>query len=312
MRINRSMLALTAAGLAWGLTVPMSKVVLAWLDPAWTTVARFAIAAPVLALIARRNVRANLSPVVAAWGAVGFGFVIVLQNIGITRTSVTHAAVILGAVPVLVALTAAAAGRGNAGPQAWAGFAVGLAGMAMVAGGGGDASVGGDLLMLASAALSALTIEAQSRLLPGRDAVAVTAVQMGAAALVVLPLALTAGELPSALPTATQAVNAAGLVLVGSLLPFALYAYGQKHVPAEVAGAFVNLEPLVGAGLGALVFHDPFGGLSAIGGVVVVIGIALSTGSGPGSRRLRLTARGTGRSSAVNGACAPSSPSSPP
>jgi drug/metabolite transporter (DMT)-like permease len=282
MRINRSILALTAAGLAWGLTVPMSKVVLAWLDPAWTTVARFAIAAPVLALISRRHVRANLTPAVAAWGAVGFGFVIVLQNIGITRTSVTHAAVILGAVPVLVALTAAGAGRGKAGPQAWAGFAVALAGMAMVAGTGGDSSVEGDLLMLASAALSALTIEAQSRLLPGRDPVAVTAVQMGAAALVVLPLALTAGTLPSHLPTTTQAVNAAGLVVLGSLLPFALYAYGQKHVSAEVAGAFVNLEPLVGASLGAVVFHDPFGGLSAVGGVAVLLGIALSTG-----RRLR-------------------------
>src|SRR3954451_4535943 len=285
MRINRSILALTAAGLAWGLTVPMSKVVLQWLDPAWTTVARFAIAAPVLAVLARAQLRPSATPAVAAWGAVGFGFVVVLQNIGITRTSVTHAAVILGAVPVLVALSAAAAGRGNAGPQAWAGFAVALTGMAMVAGSGGDASVTGDLLMLASAALSALTIEAQSRLLPGRDPVAVTAVQMAAAAIVVLPLALAGGELPSALPTATQALSAAGLVLVGSLLPFALYAYGQKHVPAEVAGAFVNLEPLVGAALGALVFHDPFGGTSAAGGIVVVLGIALSA-SGPG-RRLR-------------------------
>jgi O-acetylserine/cysteine efflux transporter len=285
MRINRAILALTAAGLAWGLTVPMSKVVLQWLDPAWTTVARFAVAAPLLAMVARGQLRANATPAVAAWGAVGFGFVIVLQNIGITRTSVTHAAVILGAVPVLVALTAAAAGRGNAGPQAWAGFGMALTGMAMVAGSGGGSSVEGDLLMLASAALSALTIEAQSRLLPGRDPVAVTAVQMGAAALVVLPLALLGGDLPSTPPTVTVAVNVAGLIVVGSLLPFALYAYGQKHVTAEVAGAFVNLEPLVGAGLGALVFHDPFGGVSVLGGAAVLLGIALSTG---GVRRRRL------------------------
>jgi drug/metabolite transporter (DMT)-like permease len=213
-----------------------------------------------------------------AWGAVGFGVVIVLQNVGIQRTSVTHAAVILGAVPVLVALTAAAAGRGSAGPQAWGGFALMLAGMALVAGSGGHASVSGDLLMLASAALSALTIEAQSRLLPGRDAVAVTAVQMGAAALVALPLALVAGQAPTHAPTAIQALNAAGLVTLGSLLPFALYAYGQKHVSAEVAGAFVNLEPLVGAALGALVFHDPFSSLHAAGGAIVITGMALAAG----------------------------------
>src|SRR3954447_15259626 len=278
MRINRSILALTAAGLAWGLTVPMSKVVLQWLDPAWTTVARFAIAAPVLALLARAQLRASATPAIAAWGAVGFGFVVVLQNIGITRTSVTHAAVILGAVPVLVALTAAAAGRGNAGPQAWAGFAVALAGMAMVAGTGGDASVEGDLLMLASAALSALTIEAQSRLLQGRDAIAVTAVQRGAAALVALPIAVFAGSLPTAAPTLLQGANAIALITVGSLVPFALYAYGQKHVSAEGAGAVVNLEPLVGAALGGLVFGDPFGGGTAVGGVIVVAGMALAAG----------------------------------
>jgi drug/metabolite transporter (DMT)-like permease len=278
MRFNRAVAALTAAGIAWGLTVPMSKVVLGWLDPAWLTVLRFGIAAPVLALVARGRVRANATPAIVAWGAVGFGVVIVLQNVGIQRTSVTHAAVILGAVPVLVALTAAAAGRGSAGPQAWGGFALMLAGMALVAGSGGHASVSGDLLMLASAALSALTIEAQSRLLPGRDAVAVTAVQMGAAALVALPLALVAGQAPTHAPTAIQALNAAGLVTLGSLLPFALYAYGQKHVSAEVAGAFVNLEPLVGAALGALVFHDPFSSLHAAGGAIVITGMALAAG----------------------------------
>jgi drug/metabolite transporter (DMT)-like permease len=285
MRFNKAVMALTAAGLAWGLTVPMSKVVLGWLDPAWVTVARFALAAPVLAVFARGRLRESATPRIAAWGAVGFGAVIVLQNVGITRTSVTHAAVILGAVPVLVALTTAAAGRGNAGAQAWTGFGLSLGGLAMLAGGGGHATASGDLLVLASAALSALTIEAQSRLLPGRDAVAVTAVQMGAAAAATLPLALIAGHAPAGGPTLLQAVAAAGLVTVGTLAPFALYAYGQAHVSAEVAGAFVNIEPLVGAAIGALAFGDPFGGAHAAGGVVVLLGIALSAGV-PVRRRL--------------------------
>ena len=86
---------------------------------------------------------------------------------------------------------------------------------------------------------------------------------MGAAALVALPLALAAGQLPTAAPTLMEGANLAALVTLGSLLPFALYAYGQKHVTAEVAGAFVNLEPLVGAALGAIVFHDPFSGMHA-------------------------------------------------
>jgi O-acetylserine/cysteine efflux transporter len=273
---RRALLALTAAGLIWGLTVPLSKLALGWLDATWLTVARFGIAAPVLALLARRHLRGAFSPSVAAWGAVGFGLVVVLQNLAIPRTSVTHAAVILGTIPILVALTSAAAGRGVAGPQAWTGFALALGGIAMVAGSGGNGSASGDILMLVSAVLAALTIVAQARLLQGRDAVAVTAVQMGSAALVVLPLALTVGTLPTGPPRAVEAAAALALVTIGSLIPFALYAYGQARVSPEIAGAFVNLEPLVGAALGAMVFGDPFGRGHAAGTIAILAGIALT------------------------------------
>ncbi len=276
MQNRRALIALTVAGLSWGLTVPMTKVFLGWMDPAWTTVARFGLAAPVLAWFARRHLRAAATPLIAAWGAAGFGAVIVLQNVGIERTSVTHAAVILGAVPILVALATAAIGQASAGPRAWAGFAAALAGIGLVAGTGGHASASGDVLMFASAVLSALMIVAQTSLLPGRDAVAVTAVQMAAAAAAVLPIALIAGAPPVGRPTAAQAVAGLGLVSVGSLVPFTLYAWGQARTSAEVAGAFVNLEPLVGVALGAAAFGDPFGTLGVAGSVAIVFGIVLS------------------------------------
>lgn len=276
MQNRRALTALAVAGLSWGLTVPMTKVFLGWMDPAWTTVARFGLAAPVLAWIARRRLRAAATPLIAAWGAAGFGAVIVLQNIGIERTSVTHAAVILGAVPILVALATVAIGQASAGPRAWAGFAAALTGIGLVAGTGGRASASGDLLMFASAVLSALMIVAQTSLLPGRDAVAVTAVQMGAAAVAVLPIALIAGSAPAGAPTAPQLVAGLGLVSVGSLVPFTLYAWGQARTSAEVAGAFVNLEPLVGVALGAAAFGDPFGAPGVAGSFAILGGIVLS------------------------------------
>ncbi len=72
-----------------------------------------------------------------ASGAIGFGAVIVLQNAGIERTSVSHAAVVIGAVPVLVALIAAGLGQTATRPLTWAGYAVALVGIALVAGAGG-------------------------------------------------------------------------------------------------------------------------------------------------------------------------------
>ncbi len=134
-RRHTALVALVAAGLLWGLTVPLSKLALDWLPGGWLTVVRFTLAAPLLAVVARRHLRAALTPRIVFAGAVGYGLVIVLQNAGIESTSVSHAALIVGAVPALVALIAATTGRGSTGPAAWLGFALALAGVGIVAGG---------------------------------------------------------------------------------------------------------------------------------------------------------------------------------
>lgn len=276
--LRSPLVALALAGLFWGLTVPLSKVVLDWLDGGWLTVARFGMAAPILALISRRHLRRAFTPAVLGAGAAGYGIVIVLQNAGIARTSVSHAALIVGAVPALVALLAAAKGGGSTPARAWVGFALALGGVGMVAGGGGGAaSLGGDALVGLSVALSAVFVVAQPPLLKGRDPIAVTAVQMLAGMLAAVPNAAFEG-LPHAPASAGPAIALIALALAGTLAPFALFAYGQSRVAPELAGAFLNLEPLVGTAAGALAFGDPFGAPQLIGGTVILIGIALSTG----------------------------------
>src|SRR5438445_4234170 len=175
---RRTFAALTGAGLLWGTTVPLSKLALHWLPPGWLTFVRFAVAAAILLPAARRHLRAAFRPAVLASGALGYGGSVVLQNAGITRTSVTHAALLIGAVPVMVAVIAAVWHRTVARPVAWIGFVVSLGGVGLVTagGGGGGATPVGDGLVLASLLLSATVTVAQGRLLTGRDPVAVTAV----------------------------------------------------------------------------------------------------------------------------------------
>jgi O-acetylserine/cysteine efflux transporter len=270
--------ALTAAGLLWGTTVPMTKLALQGLPPGWLTVARFGLAAAVLLVAVRFRVRAAASPAVLTWGAVGYGGSILVQNAGITRTSVSHAALLVGATPVLVAVIAAARHRSLARPMAWLGFAVSLVGVGLVAAGGsGGATLAGDGLVLASLVCSASFTVTQARLLAGRDPVAVTAVQFLVAALATLPLAAITEGSPAAPGGAGALLATAGLVLVGTLAPFTLFAYGQARVAAESAGAFLNLEPLVGAAAGAVVFGDPVGIAQAAGGAAILTGIALSS-----------------------------------
>src|SRR3954465_14798017 len=132
VRRHSALVALLAAGLLWGLTVPLSKLVLEWLDGGWLPVAPFALAAPLLAVAGRRGLRRALTARVLFAGAIGYGVVIVLQNAGIGATSVSHASLIVGAVPALVAMIAALSGPSCTGRTAWLGFALALAGVGIV------------------------------------------------------------------------------------------------------------------------------------------------------------------------------------
>jgi drug/metabolite transporter (DMT)-like permease len=286
MNTNRryAVAALIAAGLLWGTTVPLSKLALEWLSPGWLTAARFGLAAAVLLAVAARTagrakLRAAFTPKVLAAGALGYGGSVMVQNAGIARTSVTHAALLIGAVPVMVAIIAAVWHRTVARPVAWVGFVVSLGGVGLVTvgGGGGGATLAGDGLVLASLFLSAAVTVAQSRLLTGRDPVAVTAVQFLGAALGALLVTVCTESAPTAPGSAAPVLALVALAAAGTLVPFTLFAFGQSRVSAEVAGAFLNLEPLVGAIAGAVVFGDPVGIALFAGGAAIVAGIGLSS-----------------------------------
>jgi O-acetylserine/cysteine efflux transporter len=280
MNTNRryAIAALITAGLLWGTTVPLSKVALGWLPPGWLTFVRFALAAAILLAVGRRQLRAAWSWPVLASGAAGYGGAMVLQNIGIQRTSVSHAALLIGATPVLVAVVAAVWHRTLAHPVAWTGFVVSLAGVALVAGGGGGgATTGGDCVVLASLLVSATFTVAQTRLLRGRDPVAVTGVQFLGAALAVLPFSALTERLPGAPGSTGMVLAVAGLVAGGTVLPFTLFAFAQSRVPAEVAGAFFNIEPLIGVLAGVVLFGNPVGPAQIAGGLAILAGIGLSS-----------------------------------
>jgi O-acetylserine/cysteine efflux transporter len=274
---RRAIAALIAAGLLWGTTVPLSKLALGWLPPGWLTFARFGLAAAILLVVARDRVRAVCTPAVLASGAIGYGGAVVVQNAGISRTSVSHAALLIGAAPVLIAVIAALWQHTMARPVAWAGFALSLAGVGVITGGGGGgATAGGDGMVLASLLLSSTFTVAQVRLLRGRDPVAVTAVQFLGAALAMLPFAAVTEGMPPVPASPGVVLAVAGLAAGGTLLPFTLFAFGQSRVSAEVAGAFLNLEPFVGAVAGVVLFGNPAGPVQIAGGAAILAGIALS------------------------------------
>jgi O-acetylserine/cysteine efflux transporter len=273
-----AIVALTAAGVLWGSSMALSKLSLEWLQPGWLTVVRFGLAAALLAFPARAHLRAAFTPAILLWGVFGVGACVVVQNVGVGLTSVSHASMMVGSMPVLVAGIAAVWHRHRLSPRAWVGLAISLVGVAVVAGGGGGrSSLLGDGLVLFSLSVNAAMTVAQVDMLAGRDPMAVTAVQFMAAAAGALPIALISEGAPAA-PTASGPVlGVLGLTVVGTMLPWVFFAFGQARVPAAIAGSFLNIEPLVGAVLGAAFFGDAVG-LAQIGaGLAILAGVALST-----------------------------------
>lgn len=294
MTTNRRLVfpALIAAGILWGITVPLSKLALGWLPPAWLAFGRFGIAAALLLVVSRSRLRTAWSPGILISGALGYGGSVVLQNFGIERTSVTHAALLIGATPVLVAVLAAVLGHSIARPLAWAGFALSLIGVAFIAGGhGGGSTLAGDGLVLASQLASAGFTVSQARLLRGRDPVAVTGLQLAAAAALTLPVAAVSEHHAAGRLTAAAVIAALALALAGTVGPTVLFAFGQSRVSADVAGSFLNLEPLVGGLLGMLMFASPAGSGQLAGAAAIVAGIGLSTIPVVAAGRRRRSAR---------------------
>lgn len=277
---NQALMALAAAGLLWGTSVPLSKTALNGFGPGWLTVLRFAVAGLILLAVLRPRLR-DVRPALVVWGALGYGGCIMIQNFGLTRTSVTHAALLIGAVPVLVAVMAVIFDRARVRAVAWAGFGLSLAGIVVVAGsGGGDATLIGDALVLLSVVVGSGFTIVQARLLPGQDVIAVSAAQFLASAAVIAPIALVTEGVPGPGPTgwsSSALLAAAALATIATVLPYTLFAIGQTGVAPQVAGAFLNLETLVAAAIGATLFGEAVGVGQAVGAVALVVGIYVST-----------------------------------
>ena len=67
-----------------------------------------------------------------------------------------------------------------------------------------------------------------------------------------------------------------GLAVGGTLVPFTLFAWAQARISPEIAGAFLNLEPLVGVVLGVAAFGDPLGAAQLTGAAAILAGIVLN------------------------------------
>jgi drug/metabolite transporter (DMT)-like permease len=272
--MNRlALLALVVAGLSWGLGFPLGKLVLRETDAATMVMLRFAVAAIVAAPFAllRAEARALFrSPVILLAGAL-YGVAFVVQFEGLAQVSITLAALLVGAMPALIAITAKLMGE-RVSRASWAGVIAATLGAALIAGKpDGAGSPLGVALSLGSLFIFLAWLTVMRRAPRVSSILAIPAVTMIVAAATVLPIALFHGPPRLDLSAAAWA-GVLGLGLLSTLLATVAWQYGSARVGSASAGVFINIEPLMGAVIGVMLFGDHLTLALCAGGLLILTG----------------------------------------
>src|SRR4051794_27710977 len=277
-------LMLALAALSWGVASALSKVAveqLTSLDLFAVEVATGALCLGGAALARGSRPRLPGAELVVL-GGLNPGLAFLLFDIGIARTTATHAPLLLSTDTLFTAALAWAILHERLDRRLALALGFGVAGSALVslAGGGGMSSLAGDLLVVA-ASLSAAGYGVLAKRATARyDPVALTAAQMLVAGALAAPLTAAAGggpppplppprarDLPLAgalaAPLTAAAVAGhhshlahagAGYLLVacavgllGSVVPFVLYLAAIDRIAVTRAGPVLTLVPLFGA-----------------------------------------------------------------
>ena len=199
---------------------------------------------------------------------------------GVAATSVSNAALIIGATPVAIATTSALIGHERIAPLHWIGIAVSLLGIYFVVGHGasfGGANWKGDaLVMLSVACWVAYTLGA-ARLIARHSPLYVTGMTMiiGAIpyALLTLPQIVRIHWAAVSMWTWGALVLSAWLALCLSYLIW--YAGVQRLGPARTS-IYSNVIPIVALTTAAVWLHEPITTTKAIGAAAVLTGLFLT------------------------------------
>jgi drug/metabolite transporter (DMT)-like permease len=268
-----ALFALVAVTAVWGVTFVQVKDAVAIYPLLPFLALRFAIASVTLSPGAgrvRSLGRAGLGAAALAGGLLAVGYV--LQTFGLQRTSVSSAGFVTGMYVVLTPLIALVLFRLRVGATAWVGVALATGGLAMLAGVHGG-SAGGDLLVLAAAAVYSLQIVLMERYAPRYDAIAFTLVEM-----VVAFAGLSLAAIPTAAVPHGWTVWGALLVtgIFASALGFLVQTWAQRQTSATRTALVFTLEPVWAAIFGYTLAGDRLGALGWSGCAVIMVGIVLA------------------------------------
>jgi len=277
----RSLLALLAVQLLFGLHPVVSKLAFPAFGPGGVSAWR-AVAAAVAFQLAAKASRSppipwSLQPRILAASMLGVVSNQLLFIYGLERTTAIHATLIIVTVPVATLSIAIAAGREVASRHRVLGIAIAFLGAALVVSDQGSVSGGnivGDLMIVANAAAYGAYLVMSRDLLTQVSPLSLAAWVFTWGAPVVL---LVTGLPPAAVDDA-PAWLALGFVVLGPTIgTYFLNLFALRDVPASVVAVFVCLQPLVAALFARLWLGESLGPFTLVAGLLTMGGVILAT-----------------------------------
>ena len=237
--------------------------------------------------LARAGMRVRRAdvPLFLAAAALGVPVQYIVQFEGLARTTVSHASLMIGMVPMILAGAAVLFTGERLDRAGWALLGFSTLGALLIALGArhgqraaGEPTLLGDALVVLSLFGGVAWVLLSKRLMGpefGYSAFAVNAwvIFIGTALLAVWVVAADGLPPVHLLPRTWLALVAPGLMVtaLGSLL----WNWGMARVPATQAAAFVNIDPVVGTLLGMALLGERLGATAVVGGVLI-LGAALT------------------------------------
>lgn len=275
------------APIAWGSTYFVTRHLLPPDAALWGAVIRCLPAGLIVLLVARRL------PTGRGWwrslvlGALTVGGLNVLVYIAAQRLATSLAATIMSAsAGALLVLSWIILGQRPA-LRAVAGALLGILGVVvMLQPGGGAADVWGVVASIVAMLSSSLGFVLTRRWGADIPPLTMTAWQLIAGSLVVLPFAIAVEGAPPALD-GPALLGFAYVIVIATAVAYAAWFTGLARLPGAVVGVIGLLNPVTGVLLGVWLGHEPFGPAQLLGLALVVVGVlaGVLTRSAPATHR---------------------------
>ena len=282
---GRHFLAVAVACTIWGGSVIGTKLSYDSLAPMSLGLLRFALSSILFFVLLA--LKKELSPprgkdlaLIATSGLLGTTLYFAAENYGASLASGATSSLVIGSFPAMTLMLESSVDHTLPRPRVAGGILLAFLGVCVLAladnGTSGTDELLGMAILMAGGICWAIYNLMMRSLAGARSPLVITAWQTLFGALGFIPLALIEGApLHGLSPVA--AASLAYLVVCCTVAGFSLYNYGFEELSPSVVSSLVNLTPVVGLVLSALVLGEHISFAQIVGGTIVIAGIALSS-----------------------------------